>query len=283
MFANWTLENTATTGTGTITLSGVPSADFVPFSASCADGELVRYAIKDGDNREIGQGVYTLSGNTLSRALIEEKLQAGVLTRYPATGLSLSGTAMVGFGATAQNTAYDSSSQLIAKRFISHHIGNISGASGLGTDVVRAVPFVLTRAIKLTALGINVNTPAAAGKKARIAIAHPGLTDVGKILAETGDIAVDSSGYKAGTLATPVALNPGCYDALIVSNGDPTVAATTSAYSTCTSRYGIIDANNYTHAYKWGNAGWTTVAGAIPAGAWIQNANAFPVVYMENA
>lgn len=283
MHANWTMENTATTGTGVITLSGVPSPDFVPFSVSCADGELVRYVIQDGNNREIGSGIFTLSGTTLSRLVVEEKLQAGVVTRYPTTGLSLSGTAVVGLGANAQDVYYGNASPLIAKRIISHHVGNISGASAMGTNVVRAVPFVLTRSIKLTALGLNVITPAAAGKKARIAIAHPGLSDIGVILAETGNIAVDSGGYKVGTLATPVALNPGCYDAIAISDGEPSVSATTSGYSTCTSRYGIIDSSNYTHVYKWGNAGWTTVASAIPAGAWSANSNAFPVIYMEYA
>jgi hypothetical protein len=78
---------TATTGTGTITLGSAVSGYLSFASAGVQNGDTVTYAIKDGSNSEIGEGVYTTSGTTLTRSVIK--------STNSDTAISLSGSAEV--------------------------------------------------------------------------------------------------------------------------------------------------------------------------------------------
>jgi hypothetical protein len=78
---------TATTGTGTITLGAAVSGYLTFAAAGVADGDIVRYGIKDGSNSEVGYGSYTASGTTLTRN-VETSTNAN-------SAISLSGSAEV--------------------------------------------------------------------------------------------------------------------------------------------------------------------------------------------
>lgn len=98
--------STATTGTGTITLGSAVSGFLSFASAGAQDGETVTYAIEDGANREIGRGVYTAAGTTLTRSVLR--------STNANAAISLSGTAQVFITAAAEDfmEAAGSSGQL---------------------------------------------------------------------------------------------------------------------------------------------------------------------------
>jgi len=90
---------TATTGTGTITLGSAVQSYLSFASSGVQDGDTVTYAIVDGNSREIGRGVYTASGTTLTRTVLE--------STNSNTAINLSGSAEVFITAAGEDITSD--------------------------------------------------------------------------------------------------------------------------------------------------------------------------------
>ncbi len=100
--------NTATTGTGTMTLGSAVSAAYFTFAeAGVANGTVVSYVIEDGTNVEMGIGTYTSVGTTLSRTTVTASKISGTAGT---TKLTLSGSAVVFIDALAADITVPPSS-----------------------------------------------------------------------------------------------------------------------------------------------------------------------------
>lgn len=99
---------TATTGTGTITLGAAEPGQLTFAAAGVVDGETVRYVIEDGTSWEIGSGVYTASGTTLTRS-VSQSSNAN-------TPISLSGSAKVFVAPSASDIVTPTATQTLTNK-----------------------------------------------------------------------------------------------------------------------------------------------------------------------
>ncbi len=125
--ANRVKVTTATTGTGTVTL-GAASSGFQTFaSGGVPDAATVRYLLNDGAAWEVGLGVYTIGGTTMSRVLLASS--TGSL-------LNLSGAATVAITAVSEDLALlDRANTFAQKATFAKESGMGSMASDPGSPV----------------------------------------------------------------------------------------------------------------------------------------------------
>lgn len=77
-------DTTTTTGTGTITLSGLAPNGYQTFGSAIGNGNSTYYTIVGTTEWEVGIGTYTSSGTTLSRDTVLASSNSGSLVSFSA-------------------------------------------------------------------------------------------------------------------------------------------------------------------------------------------------------
>lgn len=139
---------TATTGTGTITLGSAVSGWLTFAQGGVGNGETVTYAIHDGTSFEIGRGVYTSSGTTLTRSVLK--------STNSNAAINLSGAAQVLVTAAAEDF-----------RSLPNTLGAYSVNIVAGTNVTADRTLTITtgdanRTLDISAGSVTISTAGAA-------------------------------------------------------------------------------------------------------------------------
>lgn len=138
---------TATTGTGTITLGSAATSGGVTFlsfsAAGVQDGDTVTYAIADTNASEIGRGVYTASGTTLTRSVLK--------STNANSAINLSGNAQVLITAAAE----DLPAIAVGKSLTVSNSLTLAGTDGKTLTVNNSLAFAGTDSTTMTFPGVS--------------------------------------------------------------------------------------------------------------------------------
>lgn len=192
MLGNWIKQSTTTSGTGNLTLSSVTGYD--TFASQFGDDttntpyRFFNYIIKDGNNWEYGVG-HMSSTTVLVRDICKAKFDTGTYSRFPATKLSLSGSAADVFCDLAEShfdapaTVNQTTSGVPNDRH-----GEASATVTLAGNYTFGWPMRWSRSVLSTGIRTHCTT-AGGGTKWQMGLYAPASDGkVGKLIARTGDV-----------------------------------------------------------------------------------------------
>lgn len=200
--------NTATTGTGTVTLGTAITSFLTWANAGASNNRAYRYMITDGLDWELGWGVYSSAGPTLTRNLVASS--TGAL-------LNLSGTATVACVAAAADmaTAWKVPNIGTAKYLCGDCICFATGTVAAAANAINVYP--LSRRVRTDGIAIEVTTAAAQNVRAGLYSQHP-VTGLPHLLIEEGTPqSTGTTGIKVVTFAATREIDEPCFIATLFS------------------------------------------------------------------
>jgi len=248
-------ETTATTGTGTLTLSAVTGSP--RFADEFANGVSVYYSLLNSSGQVVECGIGTVgAGNTLSRNRVLATFSGGTYNDLTPSAVSLTGTTTVicaGLASSSPiaipniNTVITTSGATPQRLVMDTRI-NTNSASSTGltmaANTLYLVPFYLSVDCIATGIALRIGT-GAAGKSIIAGLYQLDYRGYpAKVLGQTASTAAATSGvnWSASFTGGNVKLIPGWYVIGIVSDGTPAIGALTG--TAIFNMFGVANAQN---------------------------------------
>ncbi len=208
---------------GDILLGGKFSNKYIAFSQKFEDGDPVYYKAEDGDDSELGIGIYNSTADSITRTTPLETTDSGVYDDTSPAVISLTSATIVHVVGLAQTQ--NGKARVIEstdKYFTADNIiylgdlGKGGGAFTAAAGRITARYYYFAHRTLITTLGAEVRTASASGNfDISIYGLKPGSINGGDLLSSTGNLATDATGVISATLGTPLNLAAGWYLCLV--------------------------------------------------------------------
>jgi hypothetical protein len=192
---------TPTTGTGTLTLGGAVPGFLTFAQAGAQDADVLAYAIRDGNNSEIGYGTYTASGTTLTRTVRKS-------TNGDAA-INLSGNAEVVITPSAEDS------------FAASAITYAGGSEMSATNVEAAIDELASEKASATDLTAHIDDATDAHDASAISFAPAGSTAATDVQAAIVEVSSDADAA-ASAIAAHISDASDAHDANAISYSNST-------------------------------------------------------------
>lgn len=225
MLANWIRMSTTTTGTGSLTLSGV--SGYPGVTSQFATNERAAYVILDSSDLPIERGVGYWDGSAWVREAVMATFVSGTYTGAGATAASLASGDKFLIVSPGAQSVIATKPGIWTNTYKAYGDGGIGASTttlALAANRAYAIPAVAAVDSPIDAVMFRVTTVAAAGVQAKGAIFSVGSDGLpGVLLAVGAAVAVDSTGVKASTFTS--FRPPPVFFVCVLSDGAPTLSA----------------------------------------------------------